>query len=332
MGVRAYYRRFRRLRRAVRRGKNAGLSSLVKSALYLVRKMSLEKALRRADRLGDIAYFVASGTRRLALEHVRSALGEELSATAYERVIRASFRNVARCFVEVAKFDEIRPRLDDYVQIEGWEHVETVLAEGRGAIAITGHIGNWELLAAFFGLRGVPVAAVARRIDPPGLNSAIVDFRRSNGVQTILRESPRASREILGILRANGILAMLIDQDTRAPSVSVPFFGRMARTPAAAASLAIRRQLPVLAVFAQRRGTDGHRLTVLPPIRLESTGDRRQDIAALTRRFNQILEDRIRRNPAEWVWWHRRWRHGPIARLDLDSEPRSANTIGRDRG
>ena len=50
------------------------------------------------------------------------------------------------------------------------------------------------------------------------------------------------------------------------------------------------------------------------------TGNRKEDIVTLTGTFNQILEERIRKNPAEWVWWHRRWRRGPIPQLDLDPE------------
>jgi len=300
--------------------KNAAVYLPLRAALAVLANLSLERALALADRVGDVVYFTFRGTRRLALQHIEMALGDSLSPNARARIVRAAFRNMARSFCEAVKFDTIREQLDDYVDVEGWEHMEAVLAPKRGAIAITGHVGNWELLAAYCALKGVPVAAVARRIYEPRINTLLVDFRRRNGVQTILRESPTASRDILRILRSGGILAMLIDQDTRVPSVSVPFFGRMARTPAAAAALAVRRDLPVLPAFAQRRGEGGHRLTFLPPIQASRSGDRRRDVADLTRSFNQLIEERIRKNPAEWVWWHRRWRHAPIPRLDLDSE------------
>lgn len=304
----------------MRRVKNAAVYLPLRAALAVLANLSLERALALADRVGDVVYFTFRGTRRLALQHIEMALGDSLSPNARARIVRAAFRNMARSFCEAVKFDTIREQLDDYVDVEGWEHMEAVLAPKRGAIAITGHVGNWELLAAYCALKGVPVAAVARRIYEPRINTLLVDFRRRNGVQTILRESPTASRDILRILRSGGILAMLIDQDTRVPSVSVPFFGRMARTPAAAAALAVRRDLPVLPAFAQRRGEGGHRLTFLPPIQASRSGDRRRDVADLTRSFNQLIEERIRKNPAEWVWWHRRWRHAPIPRLDLDSE------------
>jgi len=318
--LRRLYRSSPRLRRSVRLAKNHLTFELVRLAMWHIGRRPLDDALVLADRIGDAILWVSPGTRRLALEHLTLAFGDALSPAARERIVRACFRNVARCFIEVVKFDAIRAHLDDYVTAEGRENVEAALQQQKGAIVITGHVGNWELLAAYFALKGLPVAAIARRIYAPRLNQLLVDFRSRNGVQTILRESPASSREILSVLRNNGLLAMVIDQDTQVPSVSVPFFGRRARTPAGAAALALRRDLPILAAFAQRRPGGGHRLTVTPPLHIERSGDRKRDTIELTRLLNATVEERIRANPAEWVWWHRRWRHGPTPRLDLDAE------------
>ncbi len=320
MILRRLYKKWPRLRRWRRRRRDAAVYWLVRLALWVLRLLSLERALRVADRIGDLAFWTLRGPRRLAIAQVGAALGDEAPPAVRSHIVQASFRNLARCFCELAKFETIRPQIDSYVAVEGWQHAEQVMAEGRGGIVITGHIGNWELMAAYCALKGVPVGAIARRMNDPRLNALVVDFRARHGVRTILRESPSASREILKVLNAKGFLALVIDQDTHAPSVSVPFFGRVARTPVAAASLAVRRDLPVLPAFMQRRSTAGHRLTILPPVRPPHSGDRRQDILEMTRAFNRILEDRVRKNPAEWVWWHRRWRRAPIARLDLDHQ------------
>jgi KDO2-lipid IV(A) lauroyltransferase len=320
MRKRRFYKSSPRLRRWVRRRKGRAVYWTARLALAVPRGLRLDAALALGDRLGDLAYSTLVQTRRLALEHIEVALGETYSQQEREEIVRTSFRNVARNVCEVAKFDEIRERLDSYVDVEGWQHLEEVQTAGRGAIAVTGHIGNWELLAAFFGNKGIPFGAIARRMGDPQVNDLIVDFRASNGVETILRESPSAGRQILKVLKRKGILALLIDQDTRAPSVSVPFFGRMARTPVAPAVLAVRRGLPTMPVFARRRPEGGHRLTLLPPIYPPNSGDRNRDVRQLTTTFSSILEDWIRHNPAEWVWWHRRWRRPPVPHLDMDQE------------
>lgn len=318
--LRRLSRRSHRLRRFIRRRKDALTYQAARFALWLPRQVSLDTGLRLADRAGDLIYRFDRKTRERALAHLELAYGGELSAAAKERIARAALRNAARVFVEVTHMEDLKPRFDDYVTVEGWEHVHAVLEAGRGAIVVTGHIGNWEILAAYFAGRGIPIAGIARRMNDPRLNRLLVDFRARNGVRTIMRESPSSGREILQVLRDHGILALLIDQDLQAPSVSVPFFGRLARTPAAAAALAVRRNLPIVPAFAQRRPEGGHRLTVLPPLYPPQSGDRRLDVLELTRRCNEIIEERVRMNPAEWVWWHKRWRRKPVPKLDLDAD------------
>jgi KDO2-lipid IV(A) lauroyltransferase len=316
--LRRFYKRSG-LRHFVRRRRNALVYHSARAALGPLRATSLPRALAFADRAADLAYRTLPGIRRLALEHLAIALGETHSPAAREAIARQAYRNTARCVVELAKLDDIRPQFDEYVSVEGWEHMEGAHALGRGAIAITGHIGNWELLAAYVAYRGIPLAAIAKRQDDPRVNRLLTDFRTDYGVQVILRESSGSAREILRALKQGAILALHLDLDTRVPSVSVPFFGRLTRTPAAAAVLAVRRDIPAVPAFIQRRPEGGHHVTIMAPIQPPKSGDRQADVLALTRHFSQILEDRIRRQPAEWNWWHRRWRRPPLLHFDLDA-------------
>lgn len=289
------------------------------TSMRFLRRRSLEDALRLGDRVGGWAFRLLRSPRRLALEHLEVAFGSRLPPSARERLALASFRNAARSYCELAQIDAIRERRHTYFEVQGAEHVDALLAGGRGAVIVTGHIGNWELLAAYWAWAGLPIAAIARRVQGVELNRILVDLRTRQGVETILREDPAAARQILRALKGNALLALLIDQDTRVQSVSVPFFGRLARTPIAAASLAVRRELPVCLAFIQRRPQGGHRITIDPPVTIARTGDATQDIQALTRVFSQRIEAQIERNPAEWVWWHRRWRRPPRRDLDLDA-------------
>jgi len=331
---RGLYKGAPRLRRLSRRLKNSVAASAASFAFGAVGRLSLEQALRLGERTGALLYRIRRRPRRLALEALQVAFGDQLTPTGREHLARASFINIARSFCELAKLDEIRRRRDEYFEVDGWEHAHAMLAGGKGAVLITGQIGNWELLGAFFAWHGFPLAAIVRRIFDERVNQLLVDFRSRQGVETIASESPHAARQILGALQRNALLAMVIDRDSHTPSVSAPFFGRLARTPAAAASLAIRRQLPVAAVFIQRRGQGGHRITVCPPFTIEHSDDTPADIAALTRQFNAALEVQIRKNPAEWAWWQRRWRREPLPHLELgrDFQYTPKDAVVRRRG
>src|SRR5437870_4720417 len=110
-------------------------------------------------------------------------------------------------------------------------------------------------------------------------------------------------------LRRGRIIALLIDQDTRGAGVFVPFFGRLAHTPSGAALLALRARVPVITAFIQRRPGGGHlvRMAAVPL----GEGNGRGRVTELTARFTAAIEAQIRRAPAEWVWWHERWRRQP---------------------
>jgi len=316
------YRRSVHSRRVVRRIKNSVIRRATVSALRYLERRPLEEALQIGERWGALAFRRLGRHRRLALEHLEIAFGRSLPPSAREHLARASFINAARSFCEIAKIDEVRDRRDRYFEVEGMAHAEKVLAEGRGAIVVTGYLGNWELLASYFAWCGFPVAAIARKAHGLELDEILVDFRKRQGVDTILRESPASASQILRAMQANTLLAMLVDQDTRVQSLPVPFFGRSARTPIAAASLAIRSELPVVMAFIQRRSRGGHRIHVHAPLAIARSSDTAADIQALTRVFNERIEEQIRRNPAEWVWWHRRWRRAPQPGLDADRPQR----------
>ena len=259
--------------------------------------------LALGEALGSAAHALLGTPRRLAHEHVGIAF-PELAAPARARIVRQTFRHAGRSFAELALLAKLSRR-PDFVTIEGREALDAALAEGRGAIVVTGHVGNWELLAATVASEGYAITVVGRRVNDLRFNSLIVGFRRRAGLEVLSRDDPRfvaAVREALGRGR---IVALLIDQDTRGAGVFVPFFGRPARTPPGPAVLALRAGAPVLTVFIRRRPDGGHTIA-FERIPVPARG--RDTVVALTARLTAAIETAIRSAPAEWVWWHRRWR------------------------
>jgi KDO2-lipid IV(A) lauroyltransferase len=195
------------------------------------------------------------------------------------------------------------------VRVEGIAALDVALARGGGAIAVTGHVGNWELLAAWVAALGYPLTVVGRRVNDLRFHALVAGFRTAAGVEVLLRDDPHLLVQVRDALRRNRVVALLIDQDTRGAGVFVPFFGRPARTPPGAALLALRTGAPLVTVFIERRPPGGH----LVRFATEPVGPRRgaERITELTARLTAAIETQIRRAPVEWVWWHERWRHRP---------------------
>ena len=300
----------RRLRRARRQLRDAMLFLLVFPILGIYALVPLDRAVAWSGAIAGALAPWFGRAWRLANAHLALAFPER-SASERAAIARAAFANLGRSFAELAKFGAVRRRLETYVHAEGLEHLRQALARGDGLMAITGHIGNWELLAAYCSIVGLPVNAIGRRLHSPLLNRLLIGVRARAGVRTILRESPASSRAILRTLKRNEILALLIDQDTRGPRVFVPFFGRLAATPSGVAALARRTNVPVLPLFISRRPQGGHLIQAYPPF---ADVDRDWDtLESLTAAYTAAIEQHIRQHPTEWVWWHRRWRHRPAA-------------------
>ncbi len=139
--------------------------------------------------------------------------------------------------------------------------------------------------------------------DEPDFNRIIADLHEYFGMRTIGRGSTAGALEMFRALRGGGLLAFLIDQNIRAESVKVPFFGKPALTPIGPAKLAVRAEAPVMICFIERR--NGKQIvTFQKPF----TGT---DPAEITARLTAAIEEHIRRVPEQWVWFHPRWKDRP---------------------
>jgi KDO2-lipid IV(A) lauroyltransferase len=208
--------------------------------------------------------------------------------------------------------DEIRTR----VRFEGLEHVHEAVAKGHGAIAISLHLGNFELGTMAAPLYGLRVGVVGRPMGNALLYREVMRQRTRTGAIVIDRR--RAARAILRALRDGRLIAILNDQYMRrSRAVFVPLFGRRCSTSAGAATLALRASAPVLPLHIRRVGPDSHVVHFGPPLEFRPSGDRSKDIIELTARSNEALERIIRVYPEQWMWGHRRFRHSPDLEGDL---------------
>lgn len=290
---------------------------------------------KRIKRAGEVALITSLGSvARLLPPRVGRELFAELGNTAARFARRDGERAVAnlgiafpdapepvRRAMAVAMFKQLGRNAYEFLRLEGAppdvvksrvsrvEGMENFLAayqRGKGVIVITGHIGCWELLPAYFAALGYAATVVGRRMSVGRLNRRLVGVRRALGVTSLDRDdNPRPMFEVL---RRGELLGVLIDQHTRVPGAWVPFFGRPAHTPTAVAKLALATGAPIvpMGIFLERTGT--HVVRVMPEIALRHTGQREADVREITAEASLAVEQLIRLDPAQWVWFHRRWR------------------------
>jgi KDO2-lipid IV(A) lauroyltransferase len=274
----------------------------------MARLLPMPWAERFGSGVGDLLFWCVPRYRAVARRNLAAALGWE--APRVEAVARQVFRNIGKTLVEFLRMPIMSPaEIRQLCELEGFEHVRAGLAAGRGVLLITGHYGNWELIAARLVAEGLRLNVVARDADDPATNAIINGIREQCGYRVIPRQS--APRGVLAALRRNELVAMLIDQNTIEGGEFVPFFGRLAATVTGPAVLALRTGAAVIPGFVVRRPDDTHVGVASPAVELPGTGDRERDVRELTGRLTALIEAQVRADPTQWFWIHDRWRHRP---------------------
>jgi KDO2-lipid IV(A) lauroyltransferase len=201
----------------------------------------------------------------------------------------------------------------EIVKLCSFEHVERldpVFARGQGSIMVSAHIGNWEVHAIAHGFRHAWAAVVARPLDNAALDERLVALRAMSGNRVISKH--RALQDILGYLRQNRMVAILMDQNVqREDGIFVEFFGRPACTTTVAAALAVKTGCGLAPVRTVLEEDGRYRLIYEPPLEWTPSGDRRADIARLTQDLTRVIEGWVRDTPEQWLWLHRRWKTQP---------------------
>lgn len=277
----------------------------IASFISLLFPIKINKFLGRW--MGECAFFLVPRYRKKALENLRFAFGSEKSEAEIRSLARAVFRNLGENLFEILCIPKFSPlNIDGYIKINGLEIVEKALSQKRGFIALSGHFGNWELLAGYFGIKGYPVNVLARRLRYEKFDNFINSLRRGMGVKVIYRDD--SPKEILKILKDGQSLAILADQDiSSVDGVFIDFFGHPAYTPTAPVALALATAVPIIPMFIVRERS-GHRIYVEESLELEITGNKETDLRVNTQKWSKVEETYIRKYPSQWVWIHDRWK------------------------
>ncbi len=259
--------------------------------------------------LGKLVYWTAAEQRRLACKHIHQSL-DVTDTHQVKAIAKGCFENLGKTVVEFMQFTRMSvEKIQAYVGIEGVEHVENAIAEGNGVILITGHFGNWELLAASISARIAPVTPIVRELRSQRLNVLVSSYREKAGYTTIDRDI--GIKHALRCLRRNGLLGIVADVDTSVNGVFVDFFGRPAYTPYSPVAFSLKTGAPIIPTFIVRQPDSTHQVIIEPPLTLERCDDREKELVVNTQKFTKIIEGYVQTYPEQWIWMHRRWKTQP---------------------
>lgn len=261
-------------------------------------------------RLGLLGYRPFGVRRHVVTSQIAAAFPER-SAEDVAGIAHAAYAHLGRSTIETALLPSIGQSgvLDLVESVEGFELIERAMAAGKGAILVTGHLGNWELAGAYVAARGVPMDVIVRTQANPLFDRYLNQTRALLGM-TVVRDH-EAVRRTPRSLREGRAVAFVADQGVMGlASTFVPFFGRPAKTPRGAAVFAMRYRVPTIFVTALRQPSGLYKVSV-EEIPVMETGDRDADVDGIVARYTAVLERWVRMAPEQYFWHHRRWRRQP---------------------
>ena len=223
-----------------------------------------------------------------------------------ETVLVAMWDNLGRTAGEHPHLSKFNPfQNNSRVELVGFENCEDLMRSSKPCLFFSGHIANWEIAPMVATGRGLIVHLVYRRANNPFFDK-LINKGRNILDSDFYPKGTDGARAILRALKNGDNLAMLVDQKMN-DGIEVPFLGRDAMTPPALAELAIRFNCPILPARVERLDGAYFRVTFLPPLKINITGNKNQDIFNIMKNVNQTLGKWVIEKPEQWLWVHNRW-------------------------
>jgi phosphatidylinositol dimannoside acyltransferase len=247
------------------------------------------------------------GPKRLIRRNLARVMGVPEGAWRTRRAVSAMYRHFAFYWADLFRFAQLPPAAIEacHEGVTGEEHLRAAVADGRGAVLLTGHLGNWELGGVLLGYLDVPVSIVY-------VKDAFADvekyrsFLHGNRVEEIPIQ-PGASWSSLPVLRAlrsGRLVAMQGDRDFDGRGIPATFFGEQVRFPRGPFLVALLTGAPILPAFVTYTPRYRFDASFGEPIHVPSTGHREQDLAVAVQKWATVLEAEIRRIPTQWYTFY----------------------------
>ncbi len=247
------------------------------------------------------ALFRFNPTGRRAIElNLSRILGPGCPPAEIKRRTRLAFNNISYNYFDLFRLPALTDEaVDRLVTVEGWENVEAALAEGKGIVMTSAHLGNIEVVLYAMLRRGLQITIPVERTEPPELFDYLSQLRMSKGLKLIPIDGPLL--HLIRTLKKGGVAGLAGDRDITATGQTVEFFGHPARLPDGHIRLALKTGAPLVIGFSQRRPDHTYHAYFLPPYHPPATGTDEERVAAGLQHVASHLEKAIARFPEQWT-------------------------------
>ncbi|WP_435300179.1 phosphatidylinositol mannoside acyltransferase [Timonella sp. A28] len=247
------------------------------------------------------------------LEKNLQRVAPQLTAKQVRKLARQGMRSYMRYFSEVFVLTHLTPeQVRHRVRLEGEVPVLAAINEGKSPILALTHQGNWDLAGVFASAHIAPVLTVAERLKPDEVYQEFLKFRAELGMTILTAGDSGVFRQLLRAAKGpSHLICLLADRDLSASGIEVNFFGHTARVAAGPAALAVASDAPLFPVGVTYEKITGKRrkqagaswgivLKFYPPVDIDRTQTKEEQINATTQKWVTALEESIAQHPEDW--------------------------------
>jgi KDO2-lipid IV(A) lauroyltransferase len=257
-------------------------------------------------------YFLVGRRFRRAVEgNLRVVFNDSLSWWRLKKLTWSVFLNVTRSFVDLFYAASIpKKRRAEIVEMPiGWANIEKALKAGKGAIFITGHIGNWEV-------GGIALARLKKKVHMVYLPDRFQAYERArektrsteNVVSIPMGGTFETSLKLIRLLKAGEIVAMKGDRVIVGEGITIKFFGKDTEFPHGPSLISYISGAPIVPTFVMLNGRGKYQPIVCEPIFPENSGDRERDVMENVKKIAGVVERFIREYPDQWYMFYPFWK------------------------
>ena len=242
-------------------------------------------------------------SKKLIHSNIKKAF-PEINLENLDRITKQMWNNYGRIFAEYMFIKDFRAgKLASKIEIEGQEILDKLKILNKPVIFISGHFGNFELMAMHIEKSGINLSAIYRPLNNIFLNKIIERIRKNYICKNQIKKGIGGMKKLIKLKKDNHSTALMIDQRV-SEGIMSNFFNQGALTTTIPAQLIKKFDIPIIPIFIQRVNNINFKITIKDPLNFS----KEDSIKFITDKLNTILAEMIIYKPEHWIWSHNRWK------------------------
>ena len=220
------------------------VSSLLLFVGFISSVLSTKNRAKLGMIIGNILRLLSPNRQKVTLDNIQKAFPDLTTGKSID-IMKKSYQNLGITLVELLVFPKLkRDDFEKYIKYENIDLISDVYNRGKGLILLSGHFGNWELLAFTAGLFSkIPVTVIVKPQSNHISDEYLNKYRTLGGNKIV--PMGNAARTIIKCIQNHEAIALLADQSADwQKDIFVDFFGRLAATYEAPANISLKFDVP----------------------------------------------------------------------------------------